>query len=80
MTRQHARAGAPDINELERRAEEQLQSVGRHVADLRQNWRNEVDVRTRVEDGVHTRPRAFYSAAAGVGVLAGYAVSRMMKT
>lgn len=68
MAMRHARAGAPDINELERRAEEQLQSVSRHVADLRQNWRNEVDVRARVKDGVHTKPQAFYSAAAGVGV------------
>lgn len=79
MARLHARAGAPDINELERRAEEQLQSVGRHVADLRQNWRNEVDVRARVKDGVHTKPRAFYSAAAGAGILAGYVVARLMK-
>jgi len=80
MAMRHARAGAPDINELERRAEEQLQSVSRHVADLRQNWRNEVDVRSRVKDGVHTKPRAFYSAAAGAGALAGYVVARLMKT
>jgi hypothetical protein len=79
MARLHARDGAPDINELERRAEEQLQNVGQHVANLRHSVHEELDMRSRVKDGVHTKPRAFYSAAAGAGALAGYVVARLIK-
>jgi hypothetical protein len=80
MARLHVRDGAPDINELERRAEEQLQNVGQHVANLRQSVHDEFDMRNRVKDGVHTKPGSFYSAAAGAGLLAGYAVARFLKT
>jgi ElaB/YqjD/DUF883 family membrane-anchored ribosome-binding protein len=80
MARLHAHDGAPDINELERQAEEQLQNVSRHVANLRNRVHEELDMRGRVKDGVHTKPGSFYGAAAGAGILAGYVVARWMKT
>ncbi len=79
MASKHARAGAPDIGELEQRAEEQLQNVGRHVANLRQSWHEEMDVRNRVKDGVHAKPGAFYGAAAGGAFLTGYFLARILK-
>jgi hypothetical protein len=79
MARLRAHNGAPDINELERRAEEQLQSVGQHVANLRHRVREEFDLRGRVEDGVHARPGAAYAAAAGAALIGGYILARLLK-
>ncbi|HLI03847.1 MAG TPA: hypothetical protein VKU93_06215 [Terracidiphilus sp.] len=79
MARLRARNGAPDIDELEQRAEEQLRSVGRHVADLRHSVREEFDLRGRVEDGIHARPGTAYAAAAGGALIGGYILARLLK-
>ncbi len=79
MARLRARNGAPDINELERRAEEQLRSVGQHVDNLRHSIREEFDLRGRMEDGVHARPGTAYAAAAGGAFVGGYILARLLK-
>jgi len=41
--------------------------------------RREFDVRTRLEDGIHTKPEAFYGTAAGVALFVGYIFARILK-
>lgn len=70
---------ALDVEALERQAELQRLRLGRDVADLRESVREELDVRTRVEQGIHAQPRAFYSAAAGIALFIGYIFARLLK-
>lgn len=79
MRKLRASEGALDIGDLERRAEEQLQDMGRHVANLRHSVREEFDMRGRVKDGVHAKPGSFYAAAAGGALVAGYILARLLK-
>jgi ElaB/YqjD/DUF883 family membrane-anchored ribosome-binding protein len=79
MLKQHAHDAAPDISELEQRAEEQLKNVGRHVDGLRQSIRDEFNMRGRVKDNIHERPGASYGAAAGAALIAGYILARILK-
>lgn len=67
------------VDELERRAEEQRRRLSRDVAELRQNMQRELDVRGRVEDGIHAQPARFYGVAAGVALLTGYLFARILK-
>ncbi len=67
------------VEELERRAEEQRERLTRDVTSLRQDVRRQLDVRRHVEEGVHTKPRTFYAAAAGTAAFAGYVLARTMK-
>lgn len=69
----------PSVDELERRAAEQRERVSRDVAALQQDMRRELDVRGRLEDGIHTNPRGFYGAAAGAAMFTGYVLARILK-
>ncbi len=67
------------VDELERRAAMERERLSRDVAVLREDVRRELDVRGRVEDGIHASPRAFYGAAAGTALVAGYVLARILK-
>jgi ElaB/YqjD/DUF883 family membrane-anchored ribosome-binding protein len=75
----HVPVGRHDVDELERRAEEQRGHLGSCVAGLRQSMRDEFDVRSRMKDSVHAQPRAFYGVAAGVALFIGYLFARLLK-
>lgn len=67
------------VDELESRAERERERLSRDVARLRQDVRRELDVRSRVEEGIHTKPEAFYGAAAGAALFVGYIFARILK-
>lgn len=79
MATPHGSANKPSLNELEQKAEEQRQRLGRDVANLRQSMRDQLNVRSRLEDGIHAHPGVFYAAAAGTALFAGYTMARRMK-
>lgn len=72
-------SGNAPVDELERRAEKQRERLSDDVARLRQNMKRELDVRGRMEDGIHEKPGAFYGAAAGAGLFVGYIFARILK-
>lgn len=67
------------VSELEQRAAEQRERLSRDLAVLRHDVRRELDVRRRVENGIHTNPRGFYGAAAGAALFTGYVLARILK-
>lgn len=69
----------PNVEELERQAEADRERVRRDVAGLRQDVRRQLDVRRRVQDGIHSNPRAYYGAAAGTALFTGYLLARILK-
>lgn len=73
-----ASTNAP-VDELEQRAEKQRERLSQDVARLRQDVRRELDVRTRVEDGIHEKPGTFYGTAAGAALFVGYIIARILK-
>jgi hypothetical protein len=79
MASPHVSADRLSDYELELRAEEQRQRLGRDVANLRQSMREELNVRGRLEDGIHAEPGIFYAVAAGAALFAGYTFARYIK-
>jgi ElaB/YqjD/DUF883 family membrane-anchored ribosome-binding protein len=73
-----ASQGMP-VDELERRAEEQRRRLSRDVVELRHNMQRELDVRNRLADGIHSEPGKFYGIAAGVALVVGYLIARILK-
>lgn len=67
------------VDELENRAARERERINRKVAELRHEVRREMDIRGRIEDRIAERPAAAYGAAAGLALVAGYAVARMLK-
>lgn len=67
------------VDELENRAARERERINRDVAALRHEVRREMDIRGRIEGRIAERPAAAYSAAAGLALVAGYAVARMLK-
>ncbi|MFP5277298.1 MAG: hypothetical protein ACLGPM_09280 [Acidobacteriota bacterium] len=67
------------VDELEQRAERERERVSRDMARLRQDMRREMDVRGRVEDGIHQKPGTFYGGAAGAALFVGYIFARILK-
>lgn len=79
MASPNVSAGEREVIELEKRAEQQRHRLSRDVGTLRQSVREELDVRSRMENGIHDRPRAFYGAAAGIALFMGYVLARLLK-
>jgi ElaB/YqjD/DUF883 family membrane-anchored ribosome-binding protein len=86
MATPHVSADTLSLDELELRAEEQRQRLGRDVANLRydvanlrQTVREQMNVRGRLEDGIHAKPGGFYAAAAVVGLIAGLKVAKSLR-
>jgi ElaB/YqjD/DUF883 family membrane-anchored ribosome-binding protein len=67
------------VEQLEKQAQRERERLGRHVAEMRQELEERLDLRRIAEDRIRARPAAFYGAAAAIAALVGYLFARLLK-
>lgn len=67
------------VEALEMQADRERERVTRRVAELRQGVERQLDLRRMAEDRIRAKPGAAYGAAAGVALLVGYLLARILK-